>query len=65
MGFIKQGVKTEQKPNQQQFSTGGSAFGTVSSINANSNTEGTVVVKNVPIEFVQKLGIGNTIELRK
>lgn len=60
----KQMVAPNERNDEKHFSVSASTVGTVSSINANSNTEGTVVVKNVPIDFIKKLGIGTSIELK-
>ena len=65
MKGVKQMIAPTDKDNQIGFSSNGCpCLGTVSSVNANTNTEGTVVLKNVPIEVIQKLNIGQSVELR-
>lgn len=65
MGGIKQMISPSDKSESAKtFSGCRSAMGTVSSVNMNTSTEGTVVLKNVPIEFIQQLTVGTNIEIR-
>lgn len=63
---VKHMVTVPNKMNEEEFSNHRScqSTGIVSSVNANTNVEGTIVIKNVPLEFIQQLTVGSKVVIQ-